>query len=286
MEKVSLYIPCYNAENSIRECLESVRGQTYPIDEIFVIDDGSTDRIKEIAAQYHVRIVKHSKNRGLAASRNTAFKEARNELIAAIDADCVAHPDWLGELMKKSSTPNVAGVGGKLVERYTSSPADQWRAVHMQQHWENEVLEGPPFLYGSNTLFKKSAVQSVGLYDEAFMSNYEDVDLSKRLYASGYRLIYTPHAFVEHLRKDTIRSALISFWHWCYYMHINPYNRQSKSRRVAARIAMARGIFVTFYQEDLKKRDFPLLFIDFLLVWYFAWQGINDCLKQAMKRRA
>src|SRR3989338_1636252 len=99
MEKVSLYIPCYNAQDTVRECLESVFGQTRAVDEIVVIDDGSTDSSIKIAKEYPVKVIRHEKNRGLAACRNSAFEFARNEIIASLDADCAAEPEWLEELM-------------------------------------------------------------------------------------------------------------------------------------------------------------------------------------------
>ena len=81
--RVSLYIPSYNVAKTLKDCIESVLNQTYPIDEILIIDDGSTDETIDIASQYSVRIVRHNKNLGLAASRNTASRAARNEFVAA-----------------------------------------------------------------------------------------------------------------------------------------------------------------------------------------------------------
>ena len=103
MEKLSLYIPCYNAEKYIGECLDGVIKQTYPIDEILIINDGSNDKTVSIASAYPVRIIHHNKNKSLAAARNTAFKEAKNDYVAALDADCVPRPDWLEHLIKNFS---------------------------------------------------------------------------------------------------------------------------------------------------------------------------------------
>ncbi len=95
--KVSLYIPCYNAERYIARAIEGALRQTNALDEILVVDDGSKDGTREIASRYPVRIISHDRNRGLAAARNTGFRNARNELVASLDADCVARAGLVGK---------------------------------------------------------------------------------------------------------------------------------------------------------------------------------------------
>ena len=65
--KIALYIPCFNAEKTIRVCLNAVFHQVRPADDILVIDDGSTDMTVKIAKKYPVRIITHVKNLGLAS---------------------------------------------------------------------------------------------------------------------------------------------------------------------------------------------------------------------------
>lgn len=157
MEKVTLYIPCYNAEKTIKECLDGVMGQIYPIGEILIINDGCRDRTIDIVSVYPVRIINHNTNKGLAAARNTAFRQAKNEFVASLDADCVARPNWLEQLMSSFSDDNIAGAGGILIEKYSISLADKWRFAHMPQMWGKELIQDPPFLYGSNTVFRKKS---------------------------------------------------------------------------------------------------------------------------------
>jgi glycosyltransferase involved in cell wall biosynthesis len=95
---ISVIIPAYNAASFIEETLRSVQAQTYGNLEILVVDDGSSDetwKIIELFSKKDPRIVpiKHEVNAGLAATRNTALKQAQGELIAFLDADDV----WLPE---------------------------------------------------------------------------------------------------------------------------------------------------------------------------------------------
>jgi len=217
LQKVSLYIPCYNAAKTLKNCIESVLSQSYPLDEIIIVDDGSSDETVSIASRYPVKIIRHPKNLGLAASRNTAFRAARNDFVAAIDADVVLDRDWLKILMACVTQSDIAGACGKLIERYQSSLADRWRAVHCRQHFGDEQLLNPDFLYGSNNVLRIEAVVKIGLYDLKYRSNYEDVNLGHRLRAAGYTILYQPTAKAEHIKKDSIISALDMDWRWWIY---------------------------------------------------------------------
>ncbi|MCM8774227.1 MAG: glycosyltransferase family 2 protein [Candidatus Omnitrophica bacterium] len=285
--KVSLYIPCFNAAQTIRHCLEAVLKQSYPLEEVIVIDDGSTDETARIVSAYPVRLIRHTHNQGLATARNTAIKNIGTEFIAALDADCLPEADWLVQLMKRFSSPKIAGVGGKLLESYSNNVFDFWRAVHMRQHWEDEDRL-PRFLFGSNTVFRKEALLAVGLYNEEFKNNYEDVDICQRLKKDGWFLIYEPKAIVHHLKKDDICSILENYWRWniAYYQKKNFYDN---SRNFVFKLKDNLGLANRYIEEDLAAKRHQLLYLDFLLALhhslkdfeYFTYknkQGYSDCL--------
>lgn len=105
---VSVIMPSYNAEKYIKEAIESVIAQTYTNWELFVIDDGSTDRTAEIARSYaekDSRIILHrnSHNMGTAKTRNTGIKLANGEWIATLDSDDMWHPEKLEIQLKKAA---------------------------------------------------------------------------------------------------------------------------------------------------------------------------------------
>lgn len=105
---VSVIMPSYNAEKYIKEAIESVIAQTYKNWELFVIDDGSTDRTAEIARSYaekDSRIILHrnSHNMGTAKTRNTGIKLANGEWIATLDSDDMWHPEKLEIQLKKAT---------------------------------------------------------------------------------------------------------------------------------------------------------------------------------------
>ena len=285
MEKVSLYIPCYNAGKTIRECLESILGQSYKADEILVIDDGSGDGAAEIARGFPVKIIRHNRNMGLAVSRNTAFKEARNEFVAALDADCTADARWLERLMGCFTEEAIVGAGGKVIERHALTIADKWRSTHMSQQWGDVSLENPPFLYGSNTVFKKSGAKKAGFYTEKFRINYEDVDLSKRVYDCGFKLVYNPEAQVLHARRDTTRSILATFWNWRKNEYMESGCPDNIFRRIAYRIGYLVDnvdFFGSIFHEDMQGGNHDLLPLDFIFRWYCLWQESKSLLRELL----
>lgn len=218
MKGVSLYIPAYNAAPTLALCLEAVLQQSYPIDEIVVVDDGSSDHTAEVAAGINVKLIKHGNNKGVAAARNTGIRETRNDFVAAIDSDCIVEPDWLEKCMKNFSKPGVAAVGGKLIEIKSSRIIDSWRALHLKHHWGDGKLVNPDFLSGSNLVLRHDAVEQVGEYNEKFSTNYEDVEFSRRVREKGFDLVYESEAIARHIREDTIKSLLVTFWSWHYHL--------------------------------------------------------------------
>ena len=93
--KISVYIPCYNSEETLKECIYSLKHQILNPSEIIVINDGSTDNTKEIAKKLKVKVINHEENLGVAEARNTGLKACRNNLVAAIDSDAIADKYWL-----------------------------------------------------------------------------------------------------------------------------------------------------------------------------------------------
>jgi len=238
MKKVSVYIPCFNAEKHIEGCIKSVLSQSYPVDEILIIDDGCTDKTIEKASKYNVKIFRNKENKGLAFSRNKGILKAKNEFVASIDADIILDKKWLENLMKDFTNDKIAGVCGNLEEHYEKRIADFWRLIHMKQNWGKKKIINPRFLFGSNCVFRKNAVKGIGLYNIKYRTNYEDVDISNRLKAKGCKLIYESKARAMHLKKDSVISVLKSSWNWTLFSYAPPNNLW--------------GIFLRFFTDAYK----------------------------------
>ena len=97
---VSLYIPVYNGESTIESVLKSVLNLNPGPKEIIVVNDGSSDKTKEILESYknQINIINNSANMGLAHSRNVGISTSKYEIIAALDADVEVEESWLKHL--------------------------------------------------------------------------------------------------------------------------------------------------------------------------------------------
>ncbi len=276
-QRVSLYIPCYNAERYIGQTIEGALRQTYSLEEIIVVDDGSTDQTREIAARYPVRVVAHDRNRGVTAARNTGFRCARNELVASLDADCVPEPDWLEQLIPLLDDLKVGAAGGRLEETHLTSIADRWRQAHLPEDWGNALVVNPPFLFGANGLYRKSAWERVGGYDEGTFRAYgEDIYLCRRLRDLGYELIYSPLALVKHIKQDTVRSVLNTRWNWWRY-GVQAYFQRIRLRSIAGTFYRAhfRTMFFELVAQDLNSRRYELLWLDTLCLFYMPYRDLT-----------
>lgn len=273
MKQVSVYIPSYNGARCLSECIEAVLRQAYPVDEIIVVDDGSTDKTKEIASKFQVKLIRHEYNRGIAAARNSAILKAKNDFIASVDADCLLEPNWLFECMKNFDNPNVAAVGGKLIGKNSEGLADRWREVHLKHHWGDKRRINPIFLSGSNLVIRKEILKQIGFYNEKrFKKNYEDVDMSLRLKDKGYNLIYESNAIANHVKKDTLGSILKTYWNWQFHDYKHKY--------------ILRAIFslinsIKLLIEDIFNGKLEFILIDILTFPHSVYLDFKNFLKVA-----
>ena len=102
MVKISVIIPVYNAENYLRQCLDSLEQQSFKDFEMIVVNDGSTDNSLSIIQNYaskdsQIKIISQ-KNQGLSVARNNALQIAQGKYIAFIDADDWIEPDFLEKM--------------------------------------------------------------------------------------------------------------------------------------------------------------------------------------------
>lgn len=110
--RISAIIPTFNEEEFIEDCLISLKNQTYSIDEIIVIDSGSTDRTVEIARKYADKILFGMRNIGY--NRELGVRSAKNSIILSTDGDTILPENWVEEAIKYLSHPDIVGVVGSI----------------------------------------------------------------------------------------------------------------------------------------------------------------------------
>ena len=100
---ISVIVPVYNVEKYLQECLDSIQNQTYSDIEVILVNDGSTDKSKEICGKYckednRFQLL-NQENQGLSAARNSGVAASTGEFIAFVDSDDIILPNYLETLM-------------------------------------------------------------------------------------------------------------------------------------------------------------------------------------------
>ncbi len=206
--KASVVVCAYQEEDTIEECLQSLTELNYPDYEILVVDDGSTDATAELARKFPVRLLSGGRL-GLAGARNLGLEHAEGEIVAYIDADAQADPDWLAYLALALEVPGVAGAGGPNPVPPDDPPTAQCIArapggpIHVLI--DDERAEHVP---GCNMAFRRERLLEIGGFDPVYRVAGDDVDACWKLLDLGYEIRFHPSALVWHHRRDSVRA----FW--------------------------------------------------------------------------
>jgi len=265
--KVSVVVPVYNSESTVAACIHSLLKLHFPREqlELIFVDNGSTDRTSTILASYREHItVLFERKRGAAAARNAGLRHASGAIIAFVDADCVADPNWLHNVSLPLDDPQVGIVGGKILAQ---GPPNKIEAFGESIHDHNLSINTwkPPHAMTANWSSRLAVLKSVGLFDETFLRG-QDSDLSYRIVQAGYQLMYQDNAVVYHKNQRTASGLFLEgYTHGFSSVHLHKkhkaFLRQYGYRRFAKQSYMA--LWSSFIDAVFVKRS-DFAYYDFL----------------------
>ncbi len=190
---VSFVIPCYNAERWISHAILSCLEQTYRPIEIIVIDDGSTDRSRDILASYSRVITwETGPNRGGNVARNRGLALAQGKYVQFLDADDYLLPDKIATQVAVLEATGADGVWGDKIWHHLN---EQWQLGQQQVRQAPaapdtlEALLGGLNIQTATVLLRRQAILAVGGWDETLTSGQE-TDLLLRMLIAGSQLHY------------------------------------------------------------------------------------------------
>lgn len=180
----TVIIPVFNGERYIGAALASVRAQTRPVDEVIVVDDGSTDGTLDVLRNFPEVVVLQQANAGPAAARNRGIEAAHGDYLAMLDADDMWPPnrnEVMAERLDEDPTLGlVLGYQRLLIEPGAEIPA--WVPAGDPETIDPETLPKPTGVF----LTRRSTFATVGPFDEA-MRHGEDTDWFLRSQDCGVR---------------------------------------------------------------------------------------------------
>lgn len=210
---ISVVVPAFNAEKTLRGCLNTLVSQELPKEqyEVIVVDNGSTDGTWRIIQSYGspVRGLQETKLRGSYAARNAGVRASQGKFIAFTDADCVPDIRWLRFLMENFDNPGLGCVAGEVlpfnpvtaVEKFAAraSILSQKRALKNRNR---------PYAQTANVAFRRRVFEQIGLFNSSLKSG-GDADFCWRMQEqTSWELCFNDAAIVLHHH----RSSLPELW--------------------------------------------------------------------------
>jgi glycosyltransferase involved in cell wall biosynthesis len=219
---VSVVIPALNAEQHIALCLASLTTQNCPTStfEVIVVDNGSTDATVSIASSFkstlNIRVLE--KKMGYVSEvRNYGVKNARGRILAFLDSDCVAPPNWLSDATRLLQDTGAGIVGS----HYRIPPQSSWSALVWDRYLFADKSGRIAFVPTGNLLISRSLFDSLGGLDETIQTN-EDVELCRRVRSLGFSVHAYPQIAVVHFgTPQTLRAFYKKErWHGLHVLRV------------------------------------------------------------------
>ncbi|MBI4307234.1 MAG: glycosyltransferase family 2 protein [Chloroflexi bacterium] len=221
---LSVVIPTYNRLPQLRQCLDALYRQVYPLSdcEIIVVDNGSTDDTGHFLAEMKppsgvTLLTLREPKRGPAAARNTGIRHARGHVVLITGDDIIAAPDLLEQHAtwhRRSPDERVVVLG---LTTWTPdkpiTPFMRWLENGGPQYKFWAIADRQNVFYGhfytSNASAKRSFLLASGLFDEDFpYASHEDTELAFRMAQRGMRMVYNERAVGYHDHYTSLKDAL------------------------------------------------------------------------------
>lgn len=219
---VTVQIVTYNSAQDIAQCLEAVNRQTYPIKNIIVVDNASSDdtleRVRSFGERNQVSIlcVENQANTGFAPAHNQAMRLSSSDYVLVLNPDVILEPDYIVFLVKiMESRSEIGSATGRLVLQSDPGIIDStglnmnkiWRAYDRgasepAAQWMNsaEVFG----VSGAAAMYSRKMIEDISIlgefYDEDFFAYKEDVDVAWRAGLLGWKGYYCAEAVGVHKR--------------------------------------------------------------------------------------
>ena len=253
---VSIIIPAYKSEKTIRQTIESAKALSYRKKEIMVVND-CPDKVPQICRELGVRVLQSRKRQGKCNALNKAVKKARGEILFFLDADTTIDSDAMKRIIPWFTKKDIAVVAPRYVAKDSRGLLPKLASI--ENNFNSSLFKADMFfgsmisIRGCGVAIRRSFFESVGGWSQTLI---EDVDFAAKTLESGHRIQYEPLATVRTAEAETIGDLKNQRIRW--------------GKGAAYSFLNFRGTYSRNSQFSL--HYFPYIFLIFGIIGILIWQ--------------
>lgn len=223
--KVTVVIPNYNGISFLKDCMESLKIQTYKDFSVLVVDNASADgSVEFIKREYpEAELLELDKNYGFSRAVNEGISHVRTTYVLLLNNDTAADRDFIGELVKcMDKDERIFSANPKMIQMYRPDLLDDAGDLYSVIGWgfqrgvgqssDNYNRECNIFsACAGASIYRKKIFEEIGVFDEMHFAYLEDIDVGYRARIAGYKNVYCPTAKVYHVGSGTSGSKYNDF---------------------------------------------------------------------------
>ena len=212
MVRVSVIIPVYNDRERLKLCLDALAVQTLPKDayEVIVVDNLSDPPLDDVVEPYEGCHYVRETTPGSYIARNTGLAQAKGDILAFTDSDCIPVPEWLERGIKALEEHAPDGSIGGGIELFPANP-DSPTAVELYEvvFGLNQLTNVNNFNFAAtaNMFTMRSTLEAVGPFDTELKSG-GDMNWGHRVHEAGRPVVFAPEALIRHPTRDKLNQIL------------------------------------------------------------------------------
>jgi GT2 family glycosyltransferase len=233
---VDIVILNHNGKKFLDECFTSVLNGNYKNQRVYLLDNASTDDdVSYVRTKFpQVEIIQNPNNNGYCAAYNLAFEACTSPYLVCLNNDVVVHPDWLKHLVELAeSNSNISALQPKILSYFEHGDFEYAGASGgMMDVFGYPFLRGRIFDHiekdngqyndvsevfwtsGAAMFVRKSALVSIGVFDETIVHHMDEIDLCWRMRLSGFELKVQPLSEIYHIGGASIPKHSFKKAYW------------------------------------------------------------------------
>jgi len=230
--EVSVVIPVFNGEKTLKQCLNSVLNQTYKNYEVIIVDNSSTDRTKEIIKKFEQKDKKikyfFESRRARGAARYKGEINSQGEIVLMTDSDCIVPDNWIEEMIKPITSKQCIAVQGMLKPAIRNYWTRQYQKEKERIIRDRLTDRKIGLLDTANFAIKKDVLKEIGYSNPNIMVGH-DTELEFRLKNYNHNIMFKDIQVFHHHPNTMLKTGGKFFERGKWNEKITPVNKIEKS---------------------------------------------------------